>query len=100
MRRKGELTKPQIDRDWPFQVTMPATDLARQHAAILAFCKPLSLAPRGHTYTANGAYHSVLCFAVEEDADRFAEKFGGARLDPKDRPRWPAKLPPKINQRR
>lgn len=91
MPRKGELTKSKIDRDWPFQVTMPAADLTRRHQEIKEFCKSLSLCPRGHTYVADDGYHSVLCFAEREHANRVIQKFGGSMLDPKDRPKWPGR---------
>ena len=90
MRRKGELSAAMIDRDWPHQVAIDAaSSTGAVHVRILAFCKPLSLARRGHTFVENGRYVSVYCFAVPEHADAFMREFGGRIIDPKDRPRWP-----------
>lgn len=92
MARKGELTNATIDRDWPHQVTIPASlCTGDRHKLMHEFCRGLSLAPRGHTYVADDAYHNVYCFAVREHADAFAAEFGGKMLAAKDRPRWPGR---------
>jgi hypothetical protein len=68
--RKGELSATMIDRDWPHQVALPASQSAGGgYKAIHTFCKDLS----------------VYCFAEQEDADRFMQRFGGERFDPKQR---------------
>lgn len=93
VRRKGEFSKLQLDSGWPHQVALAAaltTD--KTHEALCAFCKDLSLAPRGHVFVRNGEYVNVWCFAVEEDARKFIERFGGEMIDPKFRPRWPGQV--------
>ena len=90
--RKGELSSTTIDRDWPHQVTLPASRCTgEQHVRIRAFCADLSLAPRGYTYVEGGGYHNVYCFAVIEHAQAFADEFAGRMLETKDRPRWPGR---------
>lgn len=89
-RRKGELSKFEIDRQWPHQVAIPASQTTgKTHEALLEFCKPLSLAPRRHTFVRDGQYVNSWCFAEREDAEKFRARFGGEFLDPKDRPKWP-----------
>ena len=90
--RKGELSTATVDREWPHHVTMPSAHCTgEQHVRIGKFCAGLSLAPRGHCYVEDGAYHNVYCFAVREHAEVFAAAFGGRMLDPKGRPRWPGR---------
>ncbi len=89
-RRKGELTNARVDRGWPYQVALRA---AATHGAdyieALEFCEGLSLCPRRQAFRRDDEYINVWCFAVEADALAFMARFGGAMLDPKDRPRWP-----------
>ena len=92
MARKGELKRQALDRNWPFQVALDASDCkGSKHVEMLDFCRPLSLAPRTHSYVENSRYHIVFCFADRDHADRFAGAFGGQMIDPKARPRWPGK---------
>lgn len=92
VRRKGELSKNTIDRDWPHQVALPAE---RTHGADYVsarlFCENLSLAPLRHCFVRDGRYINVWCFAKLEDAELFAAKYGGEILNPKDRPKWPGR---------
>ncbi|WP_083528505.1 hypothetical protein [Hyphomicrobium sp. CS1BSMeth3] len=94
MRRKGELTTGGIDRGWPHQAALPNTRVSAEFNDIHAFCAGLSLAPRGLTFVrpADG-YMDVFCFAEAEHAQRFIARFGAEPIDPKTRPRWPAKTP-------
>ena len=39
-----------------------------------------------------GDYINVWPFAVREDAEAFAAKFGGVLIDPKDRPKWSGRV--------
>ena len=87
-RRKGELTSAQVDRDYPFQVIMPASRCTLAAGkAIDAFCKDLSLAPRGHSVVRNDEWHHVFCFRLQADAERLMANFGGEWFDPTTRGR-------------
>ncbi len=88
-RRKGELSKYQLDSCWPYQVALRAdVTIGKTHDVAREFCKDLSLAPRGHTFRRNDEWWNVWCFATELDAEKFRERFGGEMMDPADRPRW------------
>lgn len=90
--RKGELSKSMLDRQWPYQVAIDAEHTSgRAHALAVEFCKPLSLAPRGHSYVENDRWVNVYCFREREHADAFAAEYGGRIVNPADRPRWPGK---------
>ena len=92
MARKGELNRHALDRNWPFQVALDASDCKdRKHIQLLNFCRDLSLAPRTHTFVQNSRYHIVFCFADVGDAAAFASEFRGKIVDPKGRPPWPGK---------
>jgi hypothetical protein len=86
-RRKGELTAAGIDRGWPHQVALPAALVAREFAAIQAFCRDLTLCLRGHSVVRDGAWWRVFCFAEAAHAERFKQRFGGERFDPAKRGR-------------
>jgi hypothetical protein len=88
--RKGELSKPAIDRGWPHQVALEARFCSGdQYVTLHYFCKDLSLCRRGHTFVRGDRYYTVFCFSEREHAELFREKFGGKMIHPKDRPRWP-----------
>lgn len=88
MRRKGELSPVQIDREWPHQVVLPASaSFNGGYKAIHEFCKDLSLCPRGHSVVQDGQWFNVYCFAKADDADKFKQRFGGETFDPKQRGR-------------
>jgi hypothetical protein len=89
-RRKGELTSAGIDQGWPHQVALPSTQVRSNFHAIQAFCRDLSLCPRGHSvFHANEWFH-VYCFAEAEHAAKFMTRFGGERFNPADRGRGTA----------
>ena len=45
------------------------------------FCRDLSLCRRGHRVTHGGQRWNVFCFAKEDDAKKFMDKFGGEKFD-------------------
>jgi hypothetical protein len=98
VRRKGEITSAQIDREWPHQVALPA-DLVRgsNYVVIHDFCRSesLSLSPRGHSFRGDDDWHICFCFAERERAERFQGRFGGELIDPASRPRWPTGRAPR-----
>jgi hypothetical protein len=87
-RRKGELTKSRMDRDYPHQVALPADQCTGENGRIIeAFCADLSVAPRKHSFRRDDRWHVVCCFADPAHAERFRERFGGEAFDPKLRGR-------------
>ena len=89
MRRKGELSAAMIDIEWPHQVAIEADRCSGRNWPIVhEFCKPLSLAPRGHTFLERDRWMNVYCFRERAHADAFVARFGGRIIAPKDRPRW------------
>jgi hypothetical protein len=49
-RRKGELSAAAIDRGWPHQVALPATECRGSHGRFVdAFCFDLSVCERHHS---------------------------------------------------
>lgn len=85
MRRKGELSPAAIDRGWPHQVALPARFCERGgYEEIHEFCKDLSLSSRGHSVF-DREWFNVYCFANAADAEKFIQRFGGEKFDPKQR---------------
>jgi hypothetical protein len=67
-RRKGEITRSDLDRKWPHHVALPAERVLglKNSEVVRGVAASLSAAP--------------LCFAKAEDAEAFAEQFGGEQL--------------------
>lgn len=86
MRRKGELSKATIDREWPHQI---ALELPEGHGfGILPAMGPLSsLCSRGHELAHDGKRYRVFCFSDPDQAARFKDIMGGIDFDPRDRGR-------------
>ena len=81
IRRKGQITQQQIDRDFPHQVAIkiPAADSIRE---MHEFCHT-----RRHYQPADRRRHMLeiveytrFCFPEHADADAFVAKFGGVRI--------------------
>jgi hypothetical protein len=88
--RKGEMTKAQIDREWPHQVALSAQFVrGHNHTIIDRFCRGLSVCPRHHYYERNGERYVVYCFADRAEAEFFQMQFDGTLMDPTTRPRCP-----------
>ena len=86
MRRKGELSPAGIDRGWPHQVALPASvALNGGYLVIKAFCEGLSSCDRGHAVFHENEWFNVYCFAEPADAEKFMQRFGGEKIDPKQR---------------
>ena len=89
--RKGELSKGTIDRNWPYQIALPAARCGgANYVTIRLFCECLSLCPRTHSFRQDDMDMLVFCFADREHAKKFRERFGGDLIDPKRRPKWPS----------
>ena len=89
--RPGEITRQQIDRDWPHQVEVPAKICAGvAYRSIHEFAESLSVAPRkGRSSYRDGVDYVRFAFSRSEDADAFRERYGGVRLTAfKRRWRW------------
>ena len=85
---KRELTAAAIDRGWPYQVAVPATDCRGSHGRFMdAFCLDLSMCERHHSVFHEDKWWIVYCFADAEHAEKFRMRFGGERFDPEDRGR-------------
>jgi hypothetical protein len=51
------------------------------------FCKELSMCSRGHSVFHEDKWFNVYCFAEVADAEKFMQRFGGEKFDPKQRGR-------------
>lgn len=89
MPRKGELSKSAIDREYPHQVALPATDVegAGYHPRY-DFADQLGACRRGHAFRRKDVEYVVICFRTREAADAFMERFGGEYVTPDTRPPW------------
>jgi hypothetical protein len=84
--RKGELSPVMIDRGWPHQVALPASaSFNNGFKLIHDFCKDLSLCSRGHAVFRDGEWFNVYCFVEPEHAEKFTQRFGGVKFDPRQR---------------
>jgi hypothetical protein len=82
MTRKGEITLPEIKRKWPYHVALAADKVrgAVNSQIVWSFAETLSAAPRPYSLRRDDGEFVVFCFARAEDAQAFAERFGGERL--------------------
>src|SRR5260370_40830700 len=79
--RKGEITLPQIKRKWPHHVALPAETVhgVTTSQAIWGFAATLSAVPRPYSARHGDSELVVICFSKPEDAQAFAERFGGEK---------------------
>ena len=74
-RRKGEPTAAGIDRGWPHQVVVPATECTGSHGRFMeAFCLDLCV-ERHHSVFHEDKRWIVYCFADPEHAEKFRVRF-------------------------
>ena len=81
-KRKGEIGRSQLARQWPHHVALPAETLRGlgNSETVYGFLKPLSVGPRPYHLRRGDVDFAVFCFAKPEDAQAFAERFGGEVL--------------------
>jgi hypothetical protein len=83
VRRKGEMSRQGIDREWPHQVALPADACSgKQYDEKHGFCRDLSLCPRGKSFRRDDRDYIVYCFADPAHAELFQRRFGGEAIDP------------------
>jgi len=79
-RRKGEVGRADIMRKWPHHVAITRLRGIVNDEAVRGFADTLSVAPRPYHLRRGDADFVVFCFGKQEDAQAFAERFGGERL--------------------
>jgi hypothetical protein len=79
-RRRGEITRADLQRKWPYHVAISAGKLrGATYGIVHRFAETLSAR---RTYLMHRDDHEfvVFCFANPNDAQAFYERFGGERL--------------------
>jgi hypothetical protein len=79
MPRKGEIERARLARRWPRHVALPAEAVrgSANGETVTGFAGSLSVAPRTDHLPRDDNDLVVFCFAKPEDAQAFAQRFGG-----------------------
>ena len=83
-----------MDRDWPFQIALPAYRcLGHNYFTIRFFCEGERLSLRPHTQSSRRGDQDILIFrfADRAHATQFRDRFGGELIAPNDRPKSPGR---------
>jgi hypothetical protein len=93
-KRKGEVTKAAIDREYPFQVErrLPERGFGKQLAIMDDWCRGKPHSKRSARRSSE--FFSRWCFRDRAHADELQARFGGARIDiPRNPSTYPNTVP-------